>query len=387
MNKKPVLPKVLRTTMLLANLAAIVWLLLCKWASYYNPLGQPTYLSLLSFTCVFAFITNIAFALYWLFTSIKRRFLLSVITIILCWNVCAPQIGTNYFGKNAVVENEELGLKIMSWNVHMFDLGEWTKDKTSKARMLNLIQEQNPDILCLQEFYWDAQDDKEPYTKILQELGYPFVAFSVDNSMRKSVMTSSAAKNEVIKIGNAIFSKYPLRNSRTYPLHKQNNNMLSTDVYIDSNHIYSLNVVHLTSVGFGRKEMEYISDVRTKGNQVESKSKTLLNKLSNAAATRSILANRIDSLKREMDYPIIICGDFNDVPGSYSYQTVKGKLSDAFIAKGTGLGRTYRHIFATLRIDYILYDHEALKIEGYHRLPDQLSDHYPIMAAFRLKKM
>lgn len=276
----------------------------------------------------------------------------------------------------------------MTWNVHLFDLGEWTKDKTSKARILKLIKDENPDILCLQEFYWDAKEDAEPYTDLLQQLGYPFVEFSVENAMRKKLITSNASKNDLINTGHAIFSKYPLRNQRRYPLFGKTYNMLSVEVVIDSSNIFNLNVVHLTSVGFGRKEMEYISEVKSKGvdAQDENQSKSLMKKLRDASAARAQLANRIDSLKREMDYPQIICGDFNDVPGSYVYTKVKGKLSDAFMGKGFGFGRTYRNIAPTLRIDYILYDDKALKIEGYNRPNVGLSDHYPVIANFSLRK-
>lgn len=387
--KKPsVLTRIFRSLFLLLNIGAMIWLLLCKWAAYYDPAGHPTLLSLLSFTCFFATLANVFFLIFWLFSRKKLRSLLSLGTLLLCWNIARPLFGFNYFGNNANAVSDEGNLKIMTWNVHLFDLGEWTKDKSSKAKILNLIREENPDILCLQEFYWDAKEDAEPYTAILQQSGYPFVAFSMENGMRKSFMTSSAQKDELIYIGHAIFSKYPLRNQQRYPLFDRIYNMLSTEVVIDSGHIFSLNVVHLTSVGFGRKEMKYISEVRKKGvdAQDEHQSKSLLKKLRDASAGRAALANRIDSLKREMDYPQIICGDFNDVPGSYVYHKVKGKLSDAFTGKGAGLGRTYRHIFPTLRIDYIFYDSEALTLEGYKRPDVDLSDHYPVIANFSLKK-
>ena len=276
----------------------------------------------------------------------------------------------------------------MTWNVHLFDLGEWTKDKASKARIIKLIKEENPDILCLQEFYWDAKETAEPYTEILQQLGYPFVEFCVENKMRKNHITSNASNNDIINVGHAVFSKYPLRNAITYSLFRQTYKMLSVEVVIDSSNIFNLNVVHLTSVGFGREELEYISKVKEEGvdAQDETQSKSLLKKLRNASANRAKLANNIDSLKREMDYPLIICGDFNDVPGSYVYTKVKDKLSDAFVGKGSGLGRTYRNIAPTLRIDYIFYDKNALKIEGYNRPNVDLSDHYPVIANFSLRK-
>jgi len=384
---KSVLTRLARSAFLLLNAAAIIWLLLCLWALYFDPSAKPTLLSLFSFSCFFALLANLFFVVLWLCSSRKTRALFSLAAILLCWKVTFPLFGLSYFGKNDVKPTDEGGLKIMTWNVHLFDLGEWTKDKASKARILKLIQEESPDILCLQEFYWDAREDAEPYTEILQQQGYPFVTLCRENSMEKTFITSNARKGDIINVGHAIFSKYPLRNVQQYALNEKVYRMLSTEVVIDSNHIFSLNVVHLTSVGFGRKEMKYISEVKSKGvdAQDELQSKSLLRKLRDASSARAGLANKIDSLRREMDYPQIICGDFNDVPGSYVYNKVKGKLSDAFVSKGTGLGRTYRQIFPTLRIDYILYDHRALRAIGYHRPDVDLSDHYPVIANFALR--
>lgn len=387
MKKTSVLARIFRIAGLLLNVAAVVWLLACNWASFYNPEGNPTLLSLFSFSTFFALLANLLFILMWLFSRRKARSLLSLFTVILCWNVIYPVFGIHFFSSGHPRAQDEQGLKVMTWNVHLFDLGEWTKDKTSKARILKLIQDENPDIVCLEEFYWDAAEQSEPYTRILQQSGYPFVAFCTERKMRKRVLTSSAGKKDTIHTGNAIFSKYPLRNITIYPLSDKRYQLLSAEVVIDSTHIFNLNVVHLTSVGFGREEMSYIDEVKAKGveAQDEDQSKSLLKKLRNASAARAALANRIDSLKRSMDYPIIICGDFNDVPGSYVYRKVKGKLSDAFTANGAGLGRTFRQIFPTLRIDYIFYDSEALKSETYARPDVGLSDHYPVIASFSMR--
>jgi endonuclease/exonuclease/phosphatase family metal-dependent hydrolase len=356
--------------------------------SFHDPSDNPTALSLISFTCLFAALGNVVFVFLWLFTKKKLRALFSIITIAICWSVCRPLIGFNYFGRNNISPTEATGLKVMTWNVHMFDLGEWTKDKASKAKILKLIEDENPDILCLEEFYWDSKEPSEPYTDILQKLGYPYVKLTTENINRKEMITSNASKTDMINVGHAIFSKYPLRNEQQYELHSENKKMLGVEVVVDSNNIFCLNVVHLTSVGFGRKEMDYISDVKQKGveAQDEDRSKSLLKKLRNASANRAGLANKIDSFKKTMDYPVIICGDFNDVPGSYVYSKVKGDLKDAFVEKGAGIGRTYRNISPTLRIDYIFYDSDALQIEGYNRPNVALSDHFPVIANFSLKR-
>jgi endonuclease/exonuclease/phosphatase (EEP) superfamily protein YafD len=88
----------------------------------------------------------------------------------------------------------------------------------------------------------------------------------------------------------------------------------------------------------------------------------------------------------ESPYPVLICADFNDVPGSYTYTKVKKNLKDAFAEKGFGLGRTYNLIFPTLRIDYIFYDPEILELSGYQSIrTTELSDHNPIIANFKKK--
>ncbi len=375
--------RIFRSIYLLLNLAAIGWLFLCLYASYYNAEGRPGIVSLFSFSCFFAALTNVVFVFSWLFSRTKWRALLSLATLALCWPVVKPVAAFNYLGKNNTTADAS-GLKIMTWNVHLFDLGGWTKDKTSKEKILTFIKEENPDLLCLQEYYWEKESEREPYTALIQQLGYPFVKFSREHKLRKNFITSDADKREVIYTGHAIFSKYPLYNEQQYTLEGDRYNLLKVDVEIDEQHTFSLNVVHLTSVGFGRKEMSYIEDVKSPVMDVkrEEKSRFILRKLRDASARRAALANKIDSLKRRMDHPIIICGDFNDMPGSYVYQKVKGRLADAFVAKGSGLGRTYRKIFPTLRIDYILYDDKVLKAEGYKRPPLGLSDHFPVIANF-----
>lgn len=370
---------------MLLNIGAVLWLLACHYASLYNPEGKPSLVSLLSFTSFFAYLLNLFFIVFWLFSKRKMLLFLSLLALAVSYSFVKPIIGFNYFGNNKIKPNDG-GLKIMTWNVHLFDLGEWTNDETSKAKIIQLISEENPDILCLEEFYWDDNQNMEPYTSIIQQLGYPYVKLSSNFEMKKRRITMNSTPNEIIHTGDAIFSKYPLQNETSYIL-KENYKMLSVDVVMDSNSTFNLNVVHLTSVGFGGKEMEFIEDVKSKGvnKEKQQQSISLLRKLRNASADRAVLANRIDSIKRFTDHPIILCGDFNDVPGSYVYRKVKGDLADAFEKKGVGFGRTYRNIFPTLRIDYILFDDQALKAEGYIKRDVDLSDHFPVIANFSIR--
>lgn len=73
----------------------------------------------------------------------------------------------------------------------------------------------------------------------------------------------------------------------------------------------------------------------------------------------SIRAGQVGEIRAEMDaspYPVILAGDFNDTPSSYTYRTMKGDMTDGFRDSGSGYGGTFRYLGGVLRIDYIFYD-------------------------------
>ena len=83
-------------------------------------------------------------------------------------------------------------------------------------------------------------------------------------------------------------------------------------------------------------------------------------------------------------YPVIAAGDFNSVPTSYVYHTIKGKLHDAFLRKGFGFGQTYIALSPTLRIDYILVEPRFKVIQA--TTPSySASDHFPVIADINIR--
>ncbi|MBZ0097799.1 MAG: endonuclease/exonuclease/phosphatase family protein, partial [Taibaiella sp.] len=78
-------------------------------------------------------------------------------------------------------------------------------------------------------------------------------------------------------------------------------------------------------------------------------------------------------------YPVVICGDLNDLPGSYTYTQMREGLNDAFLQRGRGLGRTYSRLSPTLRIDYIFYAPASFGCIGYKSPYTSLSDHNPVI--------
>jgi endonuclease/exonuclease/phosphatase family metal-dependent hydrolase len=97
---------------------------------------------------------------------------------------------------------------------------------------------------------------------------------------------------------------------------------------------------------------------------------------------KSSYINRANESKKIKDhinsspFPVIVCGDFNDTPISYTYSTLKENLVDAFKESGIGIGNSYVGI-PSLRIDYILHD-KKFNSYNYKKYKFELSDHFPI---------
>ena len=92
-------------------------------------------------------------------------------------------------------------------------------------------------------------------------------------------------------------------------------------------------------------------------------------------------------IRAEMDaspYPVILAGDFNDTPSSYTYRTMKGDMTDGFRDSGSGYGGTFRYLGGVLRIDYIFYD-DAFEGIRYYMPPEDVSDHKAVVAELRFR--
>ena len=115
-------------------------------------------------------------------------------------------------------------------------------------------------------------------------------------------------------------------------------------------------------------------------------SKNIFSKLKRGVVRRSIQADVVKEFISKSPYPFILTGDFNDVPNSYTYFTIRGtELQDAFLETGLGVGRTYSYIAPTLRIDYI-FTTKDFSITQFNRIIKNYSDHYMLVTDLQLGK-
>jgi endonuclease/exonuclease/phosphatase family metal-dependent hydrolase len=267
-----------------------------------------------------------------------------------------------HFKKEFQADKNDAVLRVLSWNVSSWteDLGALDKlDAGLRNLMMDAVQMQNADVLCFQEFFESyAPEISPPNIPVLQKMGYNYFYFTPAIKMM----------NGALQGGLCVFSKYPIIDTS---FHKSDNGNSEGFSIVDiqfKEKVVRIYDTHLESPRLQKQEYNPLDEVR--------ESKGIAGKIKRAYSFRS---EQAETLRRSIDsskYPVIVCGDFNDVPNSYSYFKVKGNLQDAFLKKGFGLGRTFQFISPTLRIDYMMAD-KQFKIEQFSKLDYKYSDHYP----------
>lgn len=354
---------------------AVLFLLGCYGGSlnpqYFWPIG---FLTLGAF---YLLIVLLAFLVFWLFVKPKWA-LLSLLTIAAAYKPVSNIVPFR-FTTSFTTQKQPGVLRIMSWNVEHFDILEHKTHPEVKQQMLQLIADNQPDIACFQEM---VGSDSIPAAinyipAMMQQMAMEYYHYSynpkVDFDGRHH-------------FGIITFSKYPIINRQTVGFYPYDYNSIFqyTDIVKDADTFRVFNI-HLQSLKFSATNLKFIDNPELKSEEDVKASKNLVYKLKIGFLKRKIQSERI---KQEMDkspYPVMVCGDFNDVPNSYAYTTIGKGLQNAFAEKGSGIGRTFSGISPTLRIDNIFVS-DNFAVQQFTRINKKLSDHFPVLADVELKK-
>jgi endonuclease/exonuclease/phosphatase family metal-dependent hydrolase len=141
---------------------------------------------------------------------------------------------------------------------------------------------------------------------------------------------------------------------------------------------------HLQSFKFNKDDYENIEQIKNTEEHALPASKSLMEKMKLAFTRRGEQARIVRTTLDKSEYPSVICGDFNDVPNSFTYFHIRKDRLDAFLETSLGIGRTYLALAPTLRIDYILPDKQFL-IHQFDMVDENLSDHLMLIADLSLK--
>lgn len=346
------------------NIIAVIGLLFAYLASYISP----------NTTVIFAYfglaypiflMVNILFAIYW-GVNRKKKALLSLLVIVVGWNQFF-QFFQFPFGNEEVEKNS---LKVMSYNVRLFDLYDWTKEKDIKKKIIDLINEQTPDVVCFQEYYMKG-DGKD----LAQSLNLPY--------MNQYFTSKTVKQGKNTGIGTAIFSKYPILDQGAIVFEGESaNHSTYIDILkeLDTIRIYN---AHLGSIRFDYDDYTFIAGEEQKGLEEDiAPLKKVVSRLKKGFQKR---VDQVEKLKEHIiasPYPTIVASDMNDTPISYSYEQFSKELKDSFNENGSWVGSTYIGSIPFLRIDY-LWHNKALENTSFTTINKKLSDHKPIVGTYK----
>lgn len=362
--------KFLRNTLLAFNILFAVLLISTFLSVYVSPETSWVF-AFIGMAYPFVLIINIAFVIFWILFK-KWLFIISLICILAGWNSFEKFIQFRFKKPDSSVVHHSV--KLLTYNVRLFNYYKWHNDAEAWKKIIQYIEKEDPDIVCFQEFLTipGGELDLDNLKKLLSFLPYSHVNYTHRIPGK-------------ISLGLATFSKFPIIRKEKYDFNKSLNGTIISDI-VSGNDTFRIYNCHLQSIRF-RKDYSNLVD-----SLLFNYSDKQLNELKDVSLQMRQAfiqrAGQVDILERHIKsspYPLIVCGDFNDTPISYTYYKLSKNLKDAFVQSGTGTGTTFRGNFPYVRIDYVLFS-EPFNATYYHTDKVDWSDHYPVLFDFILQE-
>lgn len=300
-------------------------------------------------------ILNILLMLWWII-RFRFWFIVPVIAIASGFSYIRALYYPPFLSKG----EEQGNFRIASYNVSAFNYPITDLDAKDLAAFM---KDEKVDILCMQEFAGSNVVNDSMLLSAFTYWPYKFIPDVDNKDFNRPV----------------IFSRYPLSHKKLIAFKNTKNCAIFCDAKIHGKY-YRIFNNHLQTT-----EMTQIKE--KKGSPSIEREEYYLRKRMNALyhnfCIRAQQADEIHALVQQSPYPVILCGDFNDTPVSYTYKAMLGDLKDGFVTNGTGNASSYRYAKRMFRIDYIFYS-EQLKATRYFKADFGESDHYPVLMELKL---
>ncbi|SDX56664.1 Metal-dependent hydrolase, endonuclease/exonuclease/phosphatase family [Hydrobacter penzbergensis] len=369
---KTLFRRAVKTTLIGINLLLVALFLLACLSPYLN----PTHWWLIGFTGLivpYLVLLLIFFLIGWLIAKPVLALLPLValcvgyrqLNVLFAWH---PGSGINKPKKS----ND---LRVVDWNVQSFNGLSKNKEtkKHIREEVAQTVLKLEPDVICMQEFNHASRSGNDADNLSLFTGRFPYYFFSKDYQRNNGEYQS----------GCIIFSKYPIVDTGRvrYPVAES---LIYADIVKGADTI-RLFTTHLQSFKFKKGDYNDLEKIRTQDEEALMASKNIFVKMRLAFRRRGVQASLVREALDASPYPTILCGDFNDVPNSFTYFHIKDSWQDAFLKKGFGIGRSFISLAPTLRIDYILAD-KHFEVRQFDMVDEDLSDHIMLISDLRLRK-
>ncbi|MCF8230644.1 MAG: endonuclease/exonuclease/phosphatase family protein [Bacteroidales bacterium] len=331
-------------------------LLLISYLAYYVPPSPGWFFGIPGLAYPVFLVINFLFLIVWIILR-SKYLIISLFGILIGWNHVERHISISSDNPESPPE----GLKIISYNIQT---NKYTPQKEQLIeRVADYLQEKQPRIACLQECFLSRKqlDDFSKKSGFkLREAPTPSQAHGLYTFTDLPVI-----KTGILSSNNAKFAVY----------HQVTYNS-------DTVRIYN---TQLASIKLQKEKNLFDQEERDWKSQESQEQITSMFKKFNKAYNQR--TNEVRLLKKhiaECKYPVILCGDFNDTPLSYTYQNLNQHLTDPFPQFGRGFGNTHNENLPPIRIDYILHD-DMYQTQWYKIDEAEFSDHFPVSAVITKK--
>lgn len=328
--------KILRLIFLILHIGIFLLLLGTLLNAYVPPKVFPWF-NLLSLGFPILIITYVGLIFFWIFSWKKRAFAFMLLGLIFTNPV---KRWVNFSTDKKEIAN----LKIISFNTKGGVLG--------MKNIESYINQQNADIVLLQE------DGAQKYN------------FEGLKEGRVNYIVSTYSKHKIISQKVLIKGNYDYFNAYADQI----------DIEIKGK-VYRFVNVYLQPFKFEKSMVKLSGDSDNDEQKVKDVIKRLIPTFKMHQEQVQIIRKSID----ESPYPVVLNGDFNSVPNSYEYYHLSEGLQDAFVEVGKGSGTSFHDYKFPLRIDYIFASKSIQPITYKVDRSVSLSDHYPVIATFKLK--
>ena len=350
-----------------ANVAVVLLMLAVGYSYRFSPADWPV-LGWLGLTFPLFLLLNLAFLVFWVIFHWRKVW----IPLVGFLFVYAPV--RIYMPINQDKEEPDSCIKVISYNVCTY--GGNFKYEDGFGAVYGFLEEQQADIVCLQE---DVDSWRRYVMNRYQKL-YPYNDTTVFVNTVKSFN------------GVGIHTRFPILRKERLPLVTTANGATAYYLQLPTDTLLVLNV-HLEGTHLTKDDRRMYQDLMKGGvkgevrrDTMQAESRYLLGKLADAAQRRAAQAELIcDYIAAHREYPILVCGDFNDSPISYVHYQVSQGLTDCFVESGRGLGLSYNQKGFPFRIDNILCssEFEPLKCKVDSKI--DFSDHYPMICWLKMR--
>jgi endonuclease/exonuclease/phosphatase family metal-dependent hydrolase len=359
-----IVPKIPKKRWMLYSLF-VIFLSIFVYASAFVSPKKIWWFAFVSYLIPLLLIFHVIMVLIWFFRK-KKAMLVHILLLIIGFPFIQASISVSFPDWEKKDGNT---FSVLSYNVRVFNVYDHLNNKFNESKeIIQWVKSQNSDIQCFQEYY------NNPKNKI----------FDVTNDYKKlnyHTFVHTVYRNRInAEFGLAIFSKFPILNKGEVPFKekKRFNSAIYADILLLKDTIRIINM-HLQSIYLDENQL---LDDKTNEKEV----KGVIEKLKKGFLSRAEQIEDLQQFIRKTKYPTILCGDLNDMPYSFAYQSLNNVLENTFEAEGNGLGFTYNGRLFFLRIDHQFFSKRFDPLSFKVHREAKNSDHFPISVVYELEK-